>query len=230
MLEVQGFHPARSGREHLRVYCTACGYPLARADQVLELVGLTSAARRPAGGYSLGMRQRLALATALLGDPRVLVLDEPANGLDPEGVAWMRQTLQDFSRHGGTVLFSSHVLSEVELVADRVVIVARGRLVAEGTPSDLSGHEDVVTLVTDQTDRMLVELTAAGARVVRAGPDRLRVTGMPPVEIARVARLHGVDLHELSTQSAGLEEIFLKLTSDSMSHVVGATEDASELT
>jgi len=133
VLEASGFHPARSGRGHLRVYCTVNGYPSRRADEVLALVGLTEAGRRPAGGYSLGMRQRLALAAALLGDPAVLVLDEPANGLDPEGIAWLRGLLRELAGQGRTVLVSSHVLSEVQQLVDHVVIVNHGRLVTQGT-------------------------------------------------------------------------------------------------
>jgi ABC-2 type transport system ATP-binding protein len=138
VLEAAGFHPARTGREHLRVYCTACGYPLSRADEVLELCGLAEAGRRKARGYSLGMRQRLALATALLGDPAVLILDEPANGLDPEGIAWLRGLLRDYARGGRTVLYSSHVLPEVEQLADQVVIMHRGRLVRHGPLAEIA--------------------------------------------------------------------------------------------
>jgi ABC-2 type transport system ATP-binding protein len=138
VLEADGFHPGRSGRDHLRVYCTACGYPLSRADEVLKLTGLTEAGRRRVRGYSLGMRQRLALATALLGDPATLILDEPANGLDPEGIAWLRKLLKDWARQGRTVLFSSHTLPEVELLAEQVVIISRGRLVQAGPLAELT--------------------------------------------------------------------------------------------
>jgi ABC-2 type transport system ATP-binding protein len=138
VLEATGFHPGRSGRDHLLVYCAACGYPPARAGEVLEMVGLAGAGRRKAGGYSLGMRQRLALATALLGDPAVLVLDEPSNGLDPEGIVWLRGLLRGYARAGRTVLFSSHVLAEVEQLADRAVIISAGRVVAEGTLAELT--------------------------------------------------------------------------------------------
>ena len=137
------FHPARSGRNHLRVYCRAAGLPVTRADEVLAQVGLTEAADRRAGGYSLGMRQRLALAAALLGDPAVLVLDEPANGLDPEGIQWLRGFLRHLAeQQGRTVLVSSHLLSEMEQTADRVVIVGAGRLVREGTLADLRAGAD----------------------------------------------------------------------------------------
>jgi ABC-2 type transport system ATP-binding protein len=142
VLEAAGFHPARTGRDHLRVYCTASGYPLRRADEVLELTALASAGRRKVRGYSLGMRQRLALAAALLGDPVALILDEPANGLDPEGIAWLRGLLRDFARSGRTVLYSSHVLPEVEQLADHVVIVSGGRLVRQGTLAELTGGRD----------------------------------------------------------------------------------------
>jgi ABC-2 type transport system ATP-binding protein len=141
VLEASGFHPGRRGRDHLRVYCTASGYPLSRADEVLELTGLTGAGGRRVRGYSLGMRQRLALATALLGDPGALILDEPANGLDPEGIAWLRNLLRDYARLGRTVLFSSHTLPEVEQIAERAVIVSGGRLVRAGPLAELTaGH------------------------------------------------------------------------------------------
>jgi ABC-2 type transport system ATP-binding protein len=139
VLEAAGFHPARTGRNHLRVYCTACGYPPLRADEVLEICGLAVAGWQKVRGYSLGMRQRLALATALLGDPAALILDEPANGLDPEGIAWLRGLLRDYARAGRTVLYSSHVLPEVEQLADQVVIMHRGRLVRHGTLAELTG-------------------------------------------------------------------------------------------
>ena len=155
VLEAAGFHPARSGRDHLRVYCTACSYPLSRADEVLELTGLTEAGRRRVRGYSLGMRQRLALATALLGDPAVLILDEPANGLDPEGIAWLRNLLQDYAGQGQTVLFSSHTLPEVEQMAERVVITSRGRLVLAGPLAELTAGQGGL-------ERVFLSLTAAG--------------------------------------------------------------------
>ncbi len=153
VLESAGFHPARTGRDHLRVYCTACGYPLRRADEVLEVCGLAAAGRRKVRGYSLGMRQRLALAAALLGDPAALILDEPANGLDPEGIAWLRGLLRDYARSGRTVLYSSHMLSEVEQLADQVVIMHSGRLVRHGTLAELTGGrgglEEVFLSLTD---------------------------------------------------------------------------------
>lgn len=212
-LEATGFHPARSGRGHLRVYCTVNGYPLERADEVLELVGLTAARARPVRGYSLGMRQRLALAGALLGDPPVLILDEPANGLDPEGIAWMRRLLRDFADEGRTVLVSSHVLSEVQQLVDDVVIVSRGRLVGQGRLAELSGVRQAVTVRTPDADRLAGALTDE-ARVDRLGPGVLSIRGMTAAEIGRIAHARRVELHELAPARDGLEEAFLALTTD----------------
>lgn len=138
VLESSGFHPAHTGQNHVRLYATVNGYPASRAAEVLAMVGLTDVAARRVGGYSLGMRQRLALATALLGDPSVLVLDEPANGLDPEGIVWMRRLVREFAHQGRAVLVSSHVLSEIQQLADHVVIISKGRLVKQGSLSDLT--------------------------------------------------------------------------------------------
>jgi ABC-2 type transport system ATP-binding protein len=216
VLDASGFHPARSGRNHLRVYCTVNGYPASRADQVLALVGLAKAGRRPVRGYSLGMRQRLALATALLGDPRVLVLDEPANGLDPEGIAWLRWLLRQLAKAGRTVLVSSHLLSEVQQLVDRVVIINRGRLVRQGTLGELADlHGQVVSVRTPQADQLLDALTGAagnGVRIERTGPDRLRVTGMDATEVGRLAYTQRVELHQLVAEHSDLEQVFFALT------------------
>ncbi len=165
VLEAAGFHPGRSGRNHLRVCCTACGYPLSRADDVLERTGLTEAGGRRVRGYSLGMRQRLALATALLGDPAVLILDEPANGLDPEGIAWLRNLLQDYARRGRTVLFSSHTLPEVEQLAERVVIISRGKLLRAGPLAELTAGQGGL-------ERVFLSLTATAGDSPRSGGAR----------------------------------------------------------
>src|SRR5437867_8072235 len=155
LLEASSFHPGRSARDHLRVVTTAAGLPLSRADEVLDQVGLAGAARRRVGGFSLGMRQRLGLATALLGDPEVLILDEPANGLDPEGVHWLRGFLRHLADQGRTVLVSSHVLAEVAQTVDQVVIVARGRLVTQSTLAALTGRTDqLVRVRTPQAETL----------------------------------------------------------------------------
>ena len=210
------FHPARSGRNHLRVYCRAAGLPVSRADEVLTQVGLADAARRRAGGYSLGMRPRLALATALLGDPAVLVLDEPANGLDPEGIQWLRGFLRHLAHdQGRTVLVSSHLLSEVEQTVDRVVIVGAGRLIREGTIDQLrSGAEGAGTVLVraPEASRLAGVLRAGGAVVTTAADGALTVHGPGSAEVGARAFTAGIELHELRPQSNGLEEIYFQLT------------------
>jgi ABC-2 type transport system ATP-binding protein len=212
------FHPARSGRNHLRVYCRAAGFPLSRADEVLVQVGLADAGNRRAGGYSLGMRQRLALATALLGDPGVLVLDEPANGLDPEGIQWLRGFLRHLAHEQGrTVLVSSHLLSEVEQTVDRVVIVGAGRLVREGSIEQLRSGADgagTVLVRSPEVGRLAEILRAEGTHVVQED-SALTVTGSTPAEVGRRAFAAGIELHELRSRTSGLEEIYFQLTSGS---------------
>ncbi|RBY96784.1 ABC transporter ATP-binding protein [Blastococcus sp. TF02-8] len=209
------FHPARSARNHLRVYCHAAGLPPARAEQVLAQVGLGDAAGRRAGAYSLGMRQRLALATALLGDPAVLVLDEPANGLDPEGIQWLRGFLRHLAHEEGrTVLVSSHLLSEVEQTVDRVVIVGAGRLVREGSMAQLrSGAEGSVLVRSPEPARLAEVLRGAGIAVTAAEDGALTVLGRSSAEIGSRAFAAGIELHELRPHASGLEEIYFRLTS-----------------
>jgi len=218
VLEAAAFHPGRTGRAHLRIYCAINGYPHSRADEVLELVGLTGAAGRPVRGYSLGMRQRLALATALLGDPRVLVLDEPANGLDPEGIAWMRRLLRDLAAGGRTVLVSSHVLSEVQQLVDHVVIINRGRCVRQGPLHELADlHGPVVSVRTPQPDRLHEALTGTGvapSRITRTGPSQLRVTGVHTDEVGELAFAERIPLLWLATEPSDLEQVFFTLTNE----------------
>ncbi|WP_409331634.1 ABC transporter ATP-binding protein [Trujillonella humicola] len=211
------FHPARSGRNHLRVYCRAAGYPVGRADEVLRQVGLADAGGRRAGGYSLGMRQRLALATALLGDPAVLVLDEPANGLDPEGIQWLRGFLRHLAHaEGRTVLVSSHLLAEVEQTVDRVVIVGGGRLVREGSMAELrAGAEGAGSVVvrSPEAARLAALLEGPGRSVAVEDGTRLTVSGATTDQIGATAFAAGVELHELASRSSGLEQIYFQLTS-----------------
>jgi ABC-2 type transport system ATP-binding protein len=212
------FHPARYGRNHLRVYCRAAGFPLSRADEVLVQVGLADAGNRRAGGYSLGMRQRLALATALLGDPAVLVLDEPANGLDPEGIQWLRGFLRHMAHdQGRTVLVSSHLLSEVEQTVDRVVIVGAGRLVREGSMEQLRSGADgagTVLVRSPEVARLADVLRADGGHVTQED-GALTVTGSTTADVGRRAFAAGIELHELRSHTSGLEEIYFQLTSGS---------------
>ena len=210
-LESSSFHPARTGRNHLRILCAVAGLPDRRADEVLALVGLSDAGRRKVRGYSLGMRQRLGLAAALLGDPRVLVLDEPANGLDPDGIRWMRGLLRHLAGEGRTVLVSSHQLNEVQEIADSVVILNRGRLVRAGTIAELTAGSDSVLVRTPNPQPLLAALAAEQARVEQADGG-LRVRGLPLHQVGHLAFRAGVELHELSAQRYDLEELFFALT------------------
>ena len=208
------FHPGRSGRSHLRVYCAAAGLPDERADAVLAQVGMTDAAKRKTGGYSLGMRQRLGLATALLGDPQVLILDEPANGLDPEGIQWLRNFLRHLAHdQGRTILVSSHLLAEVQQTVDRIVIIGGGKLVREGTIAELADPARAsVHLRSPNAGTLHQELLDAGAQVETSSPEELTVRGMPIAAIGHLAFTSGVELHELRTATTDLEEIYFRLT------------------
>jgi ABC-2 type transport system ATP-binding protein len=212
-LEATGFHAGRSARDHLRVLAATAGLPVSRVDEVLALVGLNQSAGRRVGGFSAGMRQRLALAAALLGDPPVLLLDEPANGLDPEGIAWLRGFLRHLAGQGRTVLVSSHVLSEVEQTVDDVVIIARGRLVRHAPLSELEGGP--TTLVRTPSPQPLEVALAAAGLAARQQPDgALLIPGVEPARIGALAFSAGVELHELRSQDGDLERIFLDLTSN----------------
>jgi ABC-2 type transport system ATP-binding protein len=212
VLESESFHPGRSGRNHLRVLARAAGLPTGRVDEVLAQVELTSAAGRRVGGYSLGMRQRLSVAGALLGRPELLVLDEPANGLDPEGIRWLRDFLRSFAADGGTVFISSHVLAEVAQIVDEVVIIHRGRLVAQEPLEALTARSAGGSLVrSPDAERLRDRLAAAGLEAAAAGNGQLRVAA-PPERIGELAAADGIVLHELRAQEATLEEVFLELT------------------
>jgi ABC-2 type transport system ATP-binding protein len=213
VLEAGGFHPGRSARDHLRVQATAAGLPQGRVDQVLEQTGLAGAARRRVGGYSLGMRQRLGLAAALLGDPEVLILDEPANGLDPEGVHWLRGLVRGLADQGRTVLVSSHVLAEVAQTVDQVVIIDRGRLVAQSTLAALTaGADRTVRVRTPQPEALRDLLVARGASVTLDGPGQLVVGGATTEQVGQAAAAGGVVLHEMRFERSNLEDVFLELT------------------
>ena len=212
VLESTGFHPARSGRNHLRVIARSAGLDVGRIDALLELVGLTSAAGRRAGGYSLGMRQRLGLAAAMLGDPAVVVLDEPVNGLDPDGVAWVRRLLRAWADEGRTVVVSSHLLNEVAQVVDRVVIIRDGRLVAE---SDIAALAESVTVRVDRVEPMIAALAAAGINHVVQPDGAISIPGREPAEIGRIATQAAVTVAELTRLTPGdsLEAMFFAVTS-----------------
>jgi len=212
VLESTGFHPGRTGRNHLRVIARAARMDGARIGPMLELVGLSGAADRRVGGYSLGMRQRLGLAAAMLGDPEVVVLDEPANGLDPEGVTWVRRLLRIWADEGRTVMVSSHLLAELAQVVDRVVIIRDGALITEVDIDGLDAQR--VTVRVDRTDAMLAALRAEGAQHQLLVDGSISIAGSDPAAIGAIAARTGVTVTELSRQSAGetLEAMFLAAT------------------
>ena len=216
-LEAASFHPGRSARAHLEVMALGAGIDRRRTGEMLAQVGLSEVADKRVGGFSLGMRQRLGLASALLGDPRVLILDEPANGLDPAGIAWLRQFLRALAAEGRTVLVSSHVLSEVQQTVDHVVVLAKGRLVRAGRLADLDAGPAAVLVRTPTPGQLYDALAGASLAVDSAAEDgRLRVVGGTPEQVGRLAHQHGVELHELVAEASGLEKAFLELTRDSL--------------
>jgi ABC-2 type transport system ATP-binding protein len=214
LLDASAVHPGRSGRTHLRLLADTIGVPSSRVDEVLELVGLTDAARRRIGGYSLGMRQRLGIAGALLADPPVLVFDEPANGLDPEGIRWMRDLLRAHAARGGTVLLSSHLLGEVEHTVDRLLVIGRGRIVADGPVAELLGTDGTAVRAADPT-ALARDLIAAGFPVHSGADGALVVDGADSTQVGAVAAAGGHALIELRAQQRGLEDLFFQLTTAS---------------
>ena len=215
LLDASAQHAGRTGREILTLGAQTMGLPLTRVDEMLELVSLDKTeAKRRLRNYSLGMRQRLGIAHALLGDPSVLILDEPANGLDPAGIRWMRGLLKGYADRGGTVLLSSHLLNEVELIADEMILIGHGRIVAQGNKDQLLAN--VVHTATHVTAEDNAQLTAAleakGISVTQAGSG-LRAEA-PPIDVGRVVAANGIVLTDLRSAEGGLEDLFLELTSD----------------
>jgi len=212
VLEASSFHPGRTGRNHLRTVADAAGFSTARVEETLALVQMSNDAGRRVGGYSLGMKQRLSLAAALLGDPKVLILDEPANGLDPQGMRWLRELLRSLADEGRTILISSHVLAEVEQVADEVVIIHRGRFVEQASTAELFARAGGgIRVRSPQADRLKELLGEAGLSVKSAHGDLLVVDGTTE-RVGELAAAHGVVLHELAAEKSTLEEAFLELT------------------
>jgi ABC-2 type transport system ATP-binding protein len=214
LLEAKPFHPTRKARNHLRMLAAANGIPRSRVDEVLALVGLTEVARAKPKGFSMGMGQRLGLAAALLGDPDTLILDEPANGLDPQGIQWMRLFLKSLAAEGRSVFVSSHLLSEMALMADHLVVIGKGRLIATGPVAEFvnSAQPSAVVVRTPDASVLADLLTRDGARVDTTETGVLLVTGMATEAVGDLAFEHGVRLHELSTRVATLEEAFLERT------------------
>jgi len=216
-LDAHDVHPGRSGRGHLRTLAAAAGLPSSRVDEVLDMVELTPARDRRVKGYSMGMRQRLALAAALLGDPRILMLDEPANGLDPQGMRWLRDILVSLAGEGRAVLISSHVLSEVEQTVDSVVVIGAGRLVMQGSLAELvKGDRRPALVRSPRADELRELLEDAGASVATDGrPDSMHVHNASLEEIGTLAAEHGIPIFELTHEVTTLEDRFLELTGQS---------------
>jgi ABC-2 type transport system ATP-binding protein len=220
LLEAKAIHPGRSAGNHLLALARTNGIGRRRVDQVIDLVGLRDVAGRRVGGFSLGMGQRLGVAAALLGDPKTVVLDEPANGLDPEGVLWMRTMLKDLAARGRTVFVSSHLMSEMALTATRLVVIGRGRLIADTTVEEFvaraSSHS--VTVRTPEAERLRKLLLAPDITVTAPEPDLLRVDGLTAEHIGTIAWQAHIPVFELAVQAASLEEAFMKLTGDSVEY------------
>ena len=214
VLEGPQFHPGRTGRNHLRGLAAAAGRPRSRVEEVLALVELEGAADKRLKGYSLGMRQRLSLAGALLGDPRALVLDEPANGLDPQGIRWLRDFLRGRAAEGRTVLISSHVLAEVSQTVDDVVVISRGRVVGQGTLEELAGATGTVWVRSFDPDRLRESLCSRGLDPQPSTPGWLAVQGAELEAVGDAALASGVAVYELYRRSQTLEDVFLQLTGD----------------
>jgi ABC-2 type transport system ATP-binding protein len=232
LLDAGAMHPGRSARNHLRIAARTNGIPLARVDDVIEQVGLDGAAGRRIKGFSLGMRQRLGIAAALLGDPGVLLFDEPVNGLDLDGVRWIRGLLRGFAEDGRTVLISSHLMSEMQLIADRVVIIGRGRLIADSPVTEILGALDGhrVRVRTPFAVDLTRALEPSAVSVERTGPDEVEVDGLSAEHIGGVAHRIGIPLHHLAEIQQSLEHAYLHLTEGSVDHHGQAADPAASPT
>ncbi|TFV86728.1 ABC transporter ATP-binding protein [Blastococcus sp. CT_GayMR20] len=228
LLDAQAVHPGRSGRDHLRVAARTHGIPRRRVDEVVDQVGLGSAAKRRVRGYSLGMRQRLGIAAALLGDPAVLLFDEPMNGLDLDGVRWIRHLVRELAEEGRTVLLSSHLMSEMEQTADHLVIIGRGRLIADASMQEVMRGEGAsrrVRVRTPSTDELAGALLRRRLRVHPTDDGDLLVEGATPETVGDVALEVGVAVHRLAEEHSSLEQVYLDLTGDSVQYRVSTTPD-----
>ncbi|WP_033440243.1 ABC transporter ATP-binding protein [Saccharothrix sp. NRRL B-16314] len=229
LLDASALQPSRTGRNHLLWLAHSQGLGARRVDEVVEQVGLASAIRRRAGGYSLGMRQRLGIASALLGDPPVLVLDEPVNGMDPEGIRWMRGFLRSLAAEGRAVLVSSHLMSELQDTADHVVIVGRGKVIADVGVSELieSASGDRVTLRTSARTQAVTVLAGAGATVAVTGADTLTVTGLSGERVVALLGGSAVPFSEVSAHRASLEEAYMELTRDAVEYHAAEIQESA---
>jgi ABC-2 type transport system ATP-binding protein len=220
LLDAKAFHPGRSARNHLIALAQTNDIPRRRVDEVLDIVGLTSVADKRAGKFSLGMGQRLGIANALLGDPGVLLFDEPVNGLDPEGIRWVRHLLRDLAAEGRTVLVSSHLINEMALTADRLVVIGRGQLIAETTVDEFTAENstEAVRIVTPTPQRFVATLSRAGARPTVGDDGAIIVADVSAADIGELAAKAALTLHELTPLRASLEDVFMELTADSVEY------------
>jgi ABC-2 type transport system ATP-binding protein len=219
LLEARAIHTGRSAYNHLLAMAQTHGIPRSRVEEVIRLVGLDSVARKRAGSFSLGMGQRLGIASALLGDPRTVILDEPSNGLDPEGILWIRNLLKGLAADGRTVFLSSHLMSEIALTAEHVIVVGRGRLIADTSVADIVAHASkhaAVRVRTPEAGLLWAGLVAEGATVTSSDHDVLEVHGLESMRIGEIAATLGATLHELTPQKASLEDAYMALTGDSV--------------
>jgi ABC-2 type transport system ATP-binding protein len=225
LLDARSTHPGRRARDHLLWLAQSNAIPRSRIGEVLDLVGLSDVGGRRTGGFSLGMAQRLGLAAALLGDPPVLLLDEPVNGLDPAGIVWLRGFLRALADEGRTVFVSSHLMSELQGTADDLVVIGRGRLIADAPVRDLlaGASTETVDLRTDDLTALMAVLAGAGATVASTDGTSVTATGLPAERIAQLASDHGIRLHELAPRRATLEEVYLELTRHVVDHQAGRT-------
>jgi ABC-2 type transport system ATP-binding protein len=216
LLEARSVHTGRSASNHLLALAQTHGIPRRRVDELIDLVGLREVAKKRAGQFSLGMGQRLGIAAALLGDPRTVMLDEPVNGLDPEGIHWVRYLLKDLASEGRTVFVSSHLMSEMALTADHLIVVGRGRLIADTTTQEFlqQASGNVVLVRTPQADALRGHVLGPDVTVVGLEPGVIEVHGLTAQQIGEIAAQHGVVLHELTPQQVSLEEAFMDLTRD----------------
>ncbi|MFF3620543.1 ATP-binding cassette domain-containing protein [Streptomyces sp. NPDC002467] len=223
LLDAQDVHGGRSARAHLSALARGNRIPQTRVDEVLREVGLAKAARRRIGGFSLGMKQRLGIAGALLGDPPVLLFDEPLNGLDPEGVLWVRGLFRRLAAEGRTVFVSSHMMAEMEATADQLVVIGRGRLIADQSLREFSDRRAPLGVIVHTPDLAALDcvLRAEGASVSREDDGGARVTGLSAARIGELAHRHGIVLHELATRAPSLESAFMSLTADSVEYLAG---------
>jgi ABC-2 type transport system ATP-binding protein len=220
LLEARAVHAGRSARNHLLALATTTGISSRRVDELLDLVGLTEVASKRVGGFSLGMGQRLGIAAALLGDPSTLILDEPVNGLDPEGILWIRNLLRALAREGRTIFVSSHLMSEMALTADHLIVIGRGQLIADGSVADFikQASSDVVHVRTTDAERLRGLLVGPDVVVNAVSPGRLEVIGLSSDEIGDLAAANMIALHELTPHKASLEEAFMHMTHDSVEY------------